>query len=68
MALLGIALMLAARAALGAIGFTATGIAGGSIAASLMSVATIASGGAMSTGTVLGAAVAAAQHIAMVAL
>ena len=68
MALLGIALMLAARAALGAIGFTAGGIASGSIAASLMSVATVASGGAMSTGTVLGAAVAAAQHIAMVAL
>lgn len=68
MALLGIALTLAVRGVAYAAGFTPTGIAAGTVAASLMRIATIASGGAMSTSTILGATVAALQHITMVAL
>lgn len=68
MGLLGLGLVLAARGVLYTIGFTSTGIAAGSAAASLMSAATVAAGGAMSTATVLGATVAALQHFTMVAL
>ena len=61
MALLGIALVFVTRAALGAIGFSSTGIISGSIAAGLMSTAA-------TTLPILAPVVAAAQHIAMVAL
>ena len=60
MALLGLALA--------AVGFVHTGIRAGSLAAGLMSIATVASGGAMSTSTILGATVAALQSLAMTIL
>lgn len=53
--------------ALAAVGFAHTGIRAGSIAATLMRIATVAHGGAMSTSTILGATVAALQRFTMAA-
>ena len=61
MGLIGLAVVLATRAALGLIGFSSTGIMSGSIAAGLMSTAA-------TTLPILAPVVAAAQHITMIAL
>jgi hypothetical protein len=64
----GVGAVVAVPVVLAAAGFTATGITAGSLGATLMSWATAASGGAMSTGTALGAAVAGLQSAAAAGL
>ena len=61
---MAVAAPLLAPAGLGLIGFGAAGIVKGTIAAKLMTVATVSAGGAMSTATWLGGTVAVLQSVA----